>query len=73
MKMARNTLIFRKAKELREWAVKFRITTKKRMVRLVRIFGKYSLEEIFESLVTIAMMRPLMFHRLCQARLKKPI
>ena len=46
--------------------------TKKRMSILVRIFGKDSLEEIFWSQVTIAMMRPLRFHRLRQARLKKP-
>ena len=72
LKRARRTLILRKAKEWREWAVTFVITNKKRMARLVRIFGKYSLEDIFGSQVTISMMMPLRFHRLCQARLKKP-
>ena len=45
---------------------------KNRMERLVRIFGKDSLEDIFGSQVTIAMMRPLRFHRLRLAGLKKP-
>ena len=72
MKIAQNTLIFRKSKEWREWTVKFVNVTKKRMARLVIIFGKDSLEEILVSQVTIAMIRPLIFHRLCQAMLKKP-
>ena len=41
-------------------------------MRLVRVFGKDSLEEIFGYQVTLAMMRPLKFHRLRLARLKKP-
>ena len=72
LKMSQNTLIFQKAKEWREWAVKFVNVTKKLMARLVRIFGKDSLEEILGSQVTIAMMRPLISHRIFQARLKKP-
>ena len=64
MKIAQNTLIFRKSKEWREWTVKFVNVTKKRMARLVIIFGKDSLEEILVSQVTIAMIRPLIFHRL---------
>ena len=44
---------------------------KKGMSRLVRIFGKDKLEEIFGSQVTIAMLWPLRFHRLCRERLKK--
>ena len=42
------------------------------MARIVRIFGQDSLDEIFGSQVTLAMMRPLRFHRLRRARLKKP-
>ena len=42
------------------------------MARLVRLFGRDSLEEILGSQVTLAMMRPLRFHRLCRARVKKP-
>ena len=42
------------------------------MERLVRIFGNDSLDNIFVSQVTIPMMRPLRFHRLRRARLKKP-
>ena len=45
---------------------------KKRMARLVRIFGKDSLEDIFGSQVTISMLRPLRFHILRRVRLKKP-
>ena len=45
---------------------------KKRIARLVIIFGNYSLEEVFGSQVTISMLRPLKFHRLRLARLKKP-
>ena len=72
LKRSRNTLIFRKAKEWREWAVKFVNVTKKLVARPVRIFGKDSLEKIFGSQVTIAMMRPLIFHRLLQTIRKKP-
>ena len=45
---------------------------KKGMSRLVRIFGKDKLEEIFGSQVTIAMLWPLRFHILYRARLNKP-
>ena len=38
----------------------------------MRVFGKDSLEEIFGYQVTLAMMRPLRFHILRLARLKKP-
>ena len=38
----------------------------------MRVIGKDSLEEIFGSQVTLDMMRPLRFHRLRLARLKKP-
>ena len=37
----------------------------------MRIIGNDSLEEVFGSQVTIAMLQPLSFHRLCLARLKK--
>ena len=60
------------SKEWREWAVRFINGKQKRTARLVRVFGKYSLEEIFGSQVIIAMLRPLRFHRLRLARLKKP-
>ena len=59
-------------KEWREWAVKFINGKKECMARLVRIFGKDLLEYIFGSQVTIAMLRPLSFHKLWLARLKKP-
>ena len=64
MARARNTRIFRQAKEWREWAEKFVSNTKKPMARLVKVFGRDSLDEIFGSQVTIAMLRPLRFHRL---------
>ena len=70
---ARNGRTFRKAKEWREWAENFLSNTKKRIARLVRVFGKDSLEEIFGSQVTLVMMWPLRFHRLRLTRLKKPI
>ena len=72
MKRSRNVRTFREAREWRCWAEKFISNSKKRMARLVRILGKYWLEEIFGSQITLAMMRPLRFHRLCRARLKKP-
>ena len=72
MKRSQNTRIFEKAKEWREWAVKFVDVTKKHMEGLVRIFVKDSLEKILVYQVTIVIMRQLRFHRLCQARLKKP-
>ena len=72
LKRARNTLISRKAKKWREWAEKFVINTKKCVARLVRIFGRDPLDEIFGSQVTIFMMKTLRFHRLCCVRLKKP-
>ena len=62
----------RVAKEWREWAVRFINGKKKRMARIVRVFVKDLLEEILLSQVTIAMLRPLRFHRLFQASLKKP-
>ena len=46
----------RAAKEWWEWAVRFINSKKKRMERLVRVFGKYYREEIFGSRVTIAML-----------------
>ena len=64
MARARNTRIFRQAKEWREWAEKFVSNTKKPMARLVKVFGRDSLDEIFGSQVKIAMLRPLRFHRL---------
>ena len=69
---SRNGRAFHKAKEWRKWAEKFVSNTKKRIARLVRVFGKDSLEEIFGSQVTLAMMRPLRFHRLRLAKLKNP-
>ena len=68
----RNGRTFRKAKEWRNWAEKCVSNSKKRIARLVRVFGKDSLEEIFGSQVTLAMMWPLRFHRLRHARLNKP-
>ena len=41
--------------------------------RLVRILGNYYLEDIFGSQVTIAILRPLRFHRIRFAILKKPV
>ena len=55
-----------------ELDVRFINGKKERMERLVRIFGNDSLDTIFVSQVTIPMMRPLRFHRLRRARLKKP-
>ena len=72
MAMARDTLIFRKAKEWRKWAEKFVSNTKKHVAILVKIFGRDSLDEILGSQLTIAMLIPLRFHRLLRARLKKP-
>ena len=45
---------------------------RKRIARLVRIFVNDSLEEVFGSQVTVAMMRTLRFHRILHTRLKKP-
>ena len=72
LKKARENRNFWVAREWREWAVKFINGKKKRISRLVRIFGKDFLEDIFGYQVTIAMLRPLRFHRLRRARLKKP-
>ena len=44
----------------------------RRIARLVRILGKDSLEVIFGSQVTVFMLRPLRYHQLRLARLKKP-
>ena len=44
---------------------------KKRIARLVRILGNDSLEKVFGSQITIAMLQPLRFHQICLARLKK--
>ena len=60
----RNRHTFCKAKEWRNWAEKFISNSKKSIARLVRVFGKDSLEGIFGSQVTLTMMRPLRFHRL---------
>ena len=61
MTRACNKLISRKAREWREWAEKFVSNTKKCVARLVKIFCRDLLDEIFESQVTIAMLRPLRF------------
>ena len=45
---------------------------KKRIARLVRILGNDYLEEVFRSQVTIAMLRPLRFHRICLEIFQKP-
>ena len=71
-KRPRNVRTFQEAIEWRRWAERFISNSKKRMARLVRVFGRDSLDEILGSQVTLAMMRPLRFHRLCRARLKKP-
>ena len=73
MVRARNTIIFRKAKEWCKWAEKFVSNTKKRVARLVKIFGRDSLNEILGSQVTLAMLRPLRFHILRRARLVEGI
>ena len=52
--------------------MRFTDAKRKRIARLVIILGKNSPEEVFGSQVTIAMLRPLKFHRLCQYSLKKP-
>ena len=72
MKRSRNVRTSREAREWRGWAEKFISNSKKRMARLVRIFGKYLLEDIFGSQVTLAIMRPIRYHSLRRARLKKP-
>ena len=59
------------AKEWRERAVRFINSNNKCTTRLVRVFGKYFLEEMFGSQVTISMLRPPRFHRIRLARLKK--
>ena len=69
---ARNGRTFRKAREWRKWVEKFVSNTKKCIARIVSVLGKDSLEEIFGSQVTLSMMRPLRFHRIRLARLKKP-
>ena len=60
------------AKQWRKWAVRFINAKKECTARLVRILGYDSLEEVFGYQVTIAMLRPLSFHLLRLARLKKP-
>ena len=69
---AKNVRTFQAALEWRRWAERFISNSKKRIARLVRVYGTDSLDEIIDSQVTLAMMRPLRFHRLCRARLKKP-
>ena len=71
-KRSRNVCTFQEAIEWRRWAERFISNSKKRMAKLVRVFGRDLLDEILGSQVTIAMMRPLKFHRLRLARLKKP-
>ena len=52
--------------------MRFTDAKSKRIARLIRILGSDSLEEVFGSQVTIAILRPLRFHRLCRSILKKP-
>ena len=62
---AKNVRTFQAALEWRRWAERFISNSKKRMTRLVRVFGIDSLDEIIGSQVTLAMMRPLRFRRFC--------
>ena len=66
---ARNGRTFRKAKEWINWAENFISNSKKRIARLVRVFGKDSLEEIFGSQVTLVIMWPLGFLSLARRSL----
>ena len=71
LKKARENRNFWVAREWRGWAVKFINGKKKRISRLVRIFGKDLLEDIFGYQVTLYMLCPLRFKQLCLERLKK--
>ena len=51
--------------------MRFTNTKRKRLARLVRILGNGSLEEVFGSQVTIAMLWLLKFYRNCSVILKK--
>ena len=51
--------------------VRFTNSKTRRIAILVRILGNDSLEEVSGYQVTISMLRPLMYHRLCLAILKK--
>ena len=44
----------------------------RRIARLVRILGTYFLEEVFGYQLTMSMLRPLRYHQLRLARMKKP-
>ena len=59
---ARESRNFRVAKEWREWAVRFTNAKTRRIARLVSIFGKNLLEEVFGSQVTMSMLRPLRYN-----------
>ena len=72
VKKARESRNFRLAKEWHDWAVRFTNAKTMRIARLVRIIGSNYLEAIFRSQVTMSMMRPLRYHQLRLARLKKP-
>ena len=71
VKKAWNSRNFRVAKEWQEWAVRFTNAKTRRIAILVRILGNNYLEEVFGSQVTISMLRPLRYHQLHLARLKK--
>ena len=62
VKKSRNSHNFRVAKEWREWAVRFTNAKTRRIARLVSIFGKNLLEEVFGSQVTMSMLRPLRYN-----------
>ena len=64
VKKAQNSRNFEVAKEWREWAVRFMNAKMRRISRLVRILGNYSLEEVFGYQVTMSMLWPLRYHLL---------
>ena len=55
---AKNVRTFQDALEWRRWAERHISNSKKRIARLVRVYGTDLLDEIIDSQVTLAMMRP---------------
>ena len=72
VKKSRESHNFRVTKEWREWEVRLTNVKTRRTERLVSIHDNDFLEEVFESQVTMSMLQPLKYHRLCLVRLKKP-
>ena len=61
----------REANEWSKWAEKFASAKTRHISRLVIVLGIDSLEEIFGSQTTLAMLRPLRYHQLHLERLNK--